>query len=112
MTLQQGELINRVWDSRWTGEPSVFSGQNGGSYSPGGALPINAKIAIQTRGLDAISGVVNNAERGAVYQVLQDIPAWLQTSIGGTEPEILITPEYRQYLQILEESISTLPQGR
>jgi hypothetical protein len=73
-------------------------------------LPINASTAIQTRGLQ-FPGILNNAERGAVYGVTQDIPATLRTSIGGTEPELLIAPQYRQHLNLLDESVSILPTG-
>jgi hypothetical protein len=74
-------------------------------------LPINSNVAISTRGLN-IDGVVNNAQMGAVYRVLKNIPAVLRSSLGGTGPEFFVEEEYRQYLQILEESISSLPTGR
>ncbi|MBK8402493.1 MAG: RHS repeat-associated core domain-containing protein [Propionivibrio sp.] len=107
VTLSNGQYINRVWDSRWT-PGSSYSGPFGGSYSPGGALPINATTAVETRGLN-IPGVLNNADRGGIYNVTQDIPATLRTSIGGTEPELLIAPQYRQYLNLIDKSISTIP---
>lgn len=109
--LREGDYINRVWDSRWT-KGSIYSGPRGGSYSPGGALPINATTAIETRGLKDISGVINNAERGGVFRVNRRIPAILQKSIGGSEPEIFIPEKYRQYLELINESISTIPKGR
>jgi RHS repeat-associated protein len=110
ITLRQGQYINRVWDSRWT-ELSAYSGPQGGSYTPGGALPINAAIAIETRGL-RIPGVINNAERGGIYRATQNIPAILKMSVSGTEPEIFIAPRYRQHLKLLDESISNIPTGR
>jgi hypothetical protein len=110
IVLQEGQYINRVWDSRWT-PGSKFSGPFGGSYSPNGALPINAATAVETRGLN-IPGVLNNAERGGVFAPTRNIPATLRTSIGGTESELLIAPQYRQYLNLIDESVSTLPVGR
>lgn len=110
VALREGQCINRVWDSRWT-PGSSYSGPFGGSYSPGGALPINATTGIETRGL-SIPGVLNNAERGGVYRLTQDIPATLRTSIGGSEPELIIAPQYRQYLNLLDQSISKLPTGK
>jgi RHS repeat-associated protein len=108
--LKQGQYINRVWDSRWT-EGSAFSGPIGGSYSPKGALPINAATGIETRGLN-IPGVLNNAERGGVFDVVRDTPAMLRTSIRGTEPELLIAPQYRQNLILQESSVSIIPRGQ
>jgi RHS repeat-associated protein len=110
ITLQQGRYINRVWDSRWT-EGSVYSGPMGGSYTPDGALPINAAIAIEGRGLK-IPGVVNNAERGAIYRLKRNIPAILRTSHNGIDPEFLIAPRYRQHLKLIDESISNIPKGK
>jgi RHS repeat-associated protein len=109
VVLKEGEYINRVWDSRWT-PGSQYSGPFGGSYSPNGALPINASTAIEGRGLN-IPGVLNNAQRGGVYSVTRDIPATLRSSIKGTDPEIVIDPEYRKYLDLLDESLSSLPPG-
>jgi RHS repeat-associated protein len=108
--IKKGDLVNRVWDSRWT-PGSKYSGPYGGSYSPNGALPINAKTAIETRGLN-LPGILNNAQRGGVYTASRDIPATLRTSIGGTEAEIFITDKYRPFLQLIDDSISTIPPGR
>jgi RHS repeat-associated protein len=105
--IKEGSLINRVWDSGWE-EGSSLSGPFGGSYAPGGALPINADTAIIDRGL---VGFPNNAQMGAVYEVTGDIPAILRTSIGGTEPELVIAPEFRDALQILTDTISQIPPG-
>jgi hypothetical protein len=102
--LREGQYINRVWDSRWT-PGSSYSGPFGGSYSPGGVIPINAATAIETRGLN-IPGVLNNAERGGVYSVTRNIPATFRTSISGTEPELSIAPEFRQHLNLIDQSIS------
>jgi hypothetical protein len=110
ITLNQGSLINRVWDSRWA-EGEQYSQPMGGSFSPEGALPINANVAIETRGLSDIPEVINNAQQGGVFSVTTDIPATLKTSIGGTEPELYIQPQYRQYLNLIEESRSTIPAG-
>ena len=105
--LKKNQYINRVWDSRWM-PGSTFSGPFGGSYSPNGALPITSTTAVESRGLN-IPSVLNNAERGGVFNLNRNIPASLRTSIGGTEPELLIAPKYRQYLNLLDESISNLP---
>lgn len=110
ITLNQGNLVNRVWDSRWA-EGGQYSQPMGGSFSPGGALPINAGVAIETRGLSGIPQVINNAQQGGVFNVTADIPATLRTSIGGTEPELYIQPQYRQYLNLIEESRSIIPAG-
>jgi hypothetical protein len=110
VTLTEGQYLNRVWDSRWT-PGSQYSGPFGGSYSPSGALPINTTTAIETRGLN-IPGVLNNAGRGGVYSVTRDIPAISRNSIGGTEPELLVSPQYRQYLNLIDQSISNIPKGR
>jgi RHS repeat-associated protein len=109
ITLQEGAEINRVWDSRWTpGVTSKYSGQYGRSFSPGSALPINARTAIESRGLK-IPGVFNNAERGGVFRLQQNIPAILKISTSGTEPEIVIEKRYHQYLQFVDESLSNIP---
>jgi len=110
VVLREGQYVNRVWDSRWT-EGSIYSGPRGGSYSPDGALPIDASTAIESRGLD-MPNVFNNAERGGIYEVTSDIPAIFRTSIGGTEPELFIQPQYRQFLNLIDESISTIPPGK
>jgi RHS repeat-associated protein len=108
-TLTQGQNVNRVWDSRWT-PASKYSGPFGGSYAPGSALPINAATASTTRGLN-IPGVLNNAQKGGVYTVTQPLSATLRTSIGGTEPELLVSPQSRAHLQLNQQSVSTLPPG-
>jgi RHS repeat-associated protein len=110
ITLQQGQYINRVWDSRWTPN-SRFSGPIGFSYSPGGAIPINAATAIEGRGL-RIAGVINNAERGGVFRPTQNIPAILKISTKGTDPEIFIAKRYHQYLELVDGSLSSLPTGK
>ena len=110
VALQEGQYINRVWDSRWT-PGSQYSGPFGGSYSPTGSLPINASIASERRGL-GLPGVLNNAERGGVFRVTRGFPAPSRVSIDGIEPELLIHPRYQRYLELVDESISTLPSGR
>ena len=110
VVLTEGQQVNRVWDSRWT-PGSKYSGPFGGSYAPNSAIPINANIATQTRGLN-IPGIANNARQAAVYTTAQDIPATLRQSLWGTEPEFVVDPQYRQYLNRVEESISSLPSGR
>ncbi len=44
-----------------------------------------------------------------MYQVTDTIPAILRTSIGGSTPELVIAPAYWDSIQIIENSISTLP---
>src|SRR5882724_3524813 len=107
VTVEEGGLVSRVWDSRWT-PGSSYSGPFGSSYSPNAALPINSTIGSIDRGLN-IPGVLNNSQVGGIYQATQSFPAILRTSIQGTEPEILIDQQYLQYLRLLEESISTIP---
>jgi RHS repeat-associated protein len=113
ITVQEGDLFSRVWDSRWTpGSPvSPYSGPIGGSYSPNVALPINAEIGAVDRGLN-IPGVLNNGQVGGIFQATQTFPATFRTSIQGTEPEIFVEEQYRQYLRLLQESVSTIPSGR
>jgi RHS repeat-associated protein len=110
VTVEQGQYLSRVWDSRWT-PGSRYSGPFGGSYVPGGAIPIGTETAISGRGL-RIEGVINNAERGGVFEATQNIPAILKTSTNGTDPELLIAQRYRQYLKLVDGSISDLPRGR
>ena len=108
--LKEGDLINRVWDSRWT-PGSKYSGPYGGSYSPTGSLPNNAVDAINSKGLN-VPGVLNNAERGAIYEVSGDTPVIFRTSIGGSAPEIVVAPGQRGTLRLIEESISRIPTGK
>jgi RHS repeat-associated protein len=105
--LQSGQHVNRVWDSRWT-PGSDYSGPYGGSYTPGATLPPDAPTAVTTRGLD-LPGVMNNAGKAGIYRVTKDIPAVFRTSIGGTAPEIYVAPEHRRFLELIEESITSLP---
>ena len=107
VVLKPGDQLNRVWDSRWT-PGSTYSGPYGGSYTPGAALPADANTAVVTRGLD-LPGVMNNAQRGGIYRVTHEIPAVFRTSIGGTAPEIYVAPEHRKFLELIEESITSLP---
>jgi len=111
--VRQGSLVSRVWDSRWSpGLPvSQYSGPFGGSYSPNAALPINATVGRIDRGLN-IPNVSNNGQVGALYRATQNIPATFRTSIDGTEPEFFVEEQYRQYLQRIQESVSTIPAGR
>lgn len=100
--LKKGDLINRVWDSRWTPR-SQYSGPFGGSYSPTGSLQINSAEAAASRGL-TVSGVLNNGQRGAIYEVTRDTAAVLRTSIGGTADELVIAPRDRGALRLIEDT--------
>ncbi|MGH7238805.1 MAG: RHS repeat-associated core domain-containing protein, partial [Candidatus Saccharimonadales bacterium] len=105
-TIKEGDIVNRVWDSRWT-FGSKYSGPKGGSYTRGGYLPINAKAAIEDRGL---RGFPNNAQRGALFRATRDIPATLRQSIGGSENELVVPSQFRQYLDMMQEE-SHIPAG-
>ncbi len=98
--------LNRLFDSRWQlGRP--YSQPMGGSFSPGSSLPSSASQAIISRGLNYSPSIVNNAELGVVYRANQNIPATFRTSLGGTDPEIMIMEQYRHYLQRIGNFIPT-----
>jgi RHS repeat-associated protein len=96
--VQDGEFVNRVYDSRATETLSEYSPLKGGSYCPGGAQgPLSASLETINRGL---TNPPNNAQCGAVFQATQNIPAILRTSIGGTSPEIVINSYFWDYLKV------------
>ncbi len=98
-TVQEGDLLNRVFDSRSVTPGDGYSNLKGLSYCPGGIdTPLSASQEIINRGLDPN---VNNAQVSAVLRATQDIPAILRTSIGGTSPEIKIDLGYLDYLEVL-----------
>ena len=106
VSLKPGTLLNRVWDSRYK-VGSGYAGPKGGSCTPGGFLPISAEAATADRGL----GGWNNGQMGAVFQVMEYIPAVSRTSIGGTAPEVFIAPTYYGSLQMVPGTLSALPGG-
>jgi len=95
--VRTGDEFNRVFDSRWQLGPP-YSQPMGGSLSPGLTIPSSASQTIIRRGLNW-PGVVNNAEMGVAYRAIQNMPATKRTALGGTDPEILIAPPYRNGLQ-------------
>lgn len=108
--IKKGEILNRVWDSRHGVEPHV-SGPAGSSYCWGQCLPLDASIAIQRRGLSGISGLTNNAQSGAAYRVTEDIVVRVQKSIGGVDPEVVVSKADIGKLQLIAESVSKIPPG-
>ena len=102
--IKAGTVINRVWDSRWT-KGSKYSGPFGTSYSPGSWLPTSARVATIDRGLSPL----NNAQRGALFEVMHDIPAIMRTSIGGVTPELVIAGRFSYMLRPMSGSVSRLP---
>jgi RHS repeat-associated protein len=87
--LQSGTKLNRVFDSRYMlGAP--YSQPFGSSYSPSWKTPHYASVAIENRGLNW-PGVVNNAQLGGRFVITRRVPAMSRPSLGGTEPEILIS---------------------
>lgn len=107
---KRGEIFNRLWHSDWRKGVQGPSGPEGRSFCRGACLPINASRAVEGRGLNA-PGVVNNAQRGALYRVKEDIVVTVRRSIGGYDTEILIKPEDFSKLEIIEDTISVLPPG-
>lgn len=100
-----GSTLNRVFDSRYT-PGSKYARPNGLSYTPGDWLPTSSSTAIADRGLNP---ALNNARMGGVYQVLGDFPATLRTSVGGTTPEIVISPQFAELIRLIE--VSLIPGG-
>jgi hypothetical protein len=107
IVIRRGEILNRVWHSQWE-ENSAMSGPKGQSYCRGHWLPIHALSATTRRGLD-IDGVFNNAQKGSIFVVTDDITAIVRRSIGGVEEEILIP--LADSSKLVEMSRSNIPQG-
>lgn len=110
VVIKKGEILNRVWDSRW-GAKGAVSGPAGSSYCWGQCLPLNASAAIQRRGLSGIAGLTNNAQVGATYRVTEDIVVRVQKSIGGVDPEVIVSKADIGKLQQISESVSKIPPG-
>lgn len=109
VVIKKGEILNRVWHSDWKRGSSEFSGPTGYSYCLGACLPINASKAIEGRGLN-IGAINNNARSGGLYRVTDDIVVTVRRSIGGYSEEILLRhPQDAKKLELIRESISSLP---
>ena len=99
-TVQEGDMVNRVYDVKGSVSYKGYSGIYGGSYCPGDVqTPLSASQQIITRGLNPD---VNGADMTAVFRATQDIPSVLRTSIGGINPEIVIDPLYLDYLEVIQ----------
>lgn len=105
--LRQGEFAHRVFDSRYRQLGSQVSGPLGRSFSPGSGVPTTAAEATSTRGLGIF--YPNNASEAVIFRAKTDIPIISRTAIGGTDPEILIEPQYWDQLELMLQY--TLPGG-
>jgi hypothetical protein len=97
--IRDGEFVNRLFDSSYPADG--VSGPVGSSLSPGSGVPSTADVGIADRGLNLF--YPNNAQQAIIYQATANIPATLRTSIGGTAPELIISPEYFPSLQPVVE---------
>ena len=107
VTVQEGQFVNRVFDSRAGQAGANVSGPLGRSFSPGSGVPTTASEAIQQRGLNIF--YPNNAQEAIIMRANGNIPAIQRTSIGGTTPELLIEPQYWNQLETVRQF--SLPTG-
>lgn len=110
VVIKKGEILNRVWDSRWTKEPpgAGFSGPTGASFCRGNCMPINSGSAITQRGLN-IPGVSNNAGNAGTFRATEDIVVSVRQSIGGAAEEIVVSRPDISKLRMIEQA--SLPPG-
>ena len=97
VTVQVGQFVNRVFDSRAGQAGANVSGPLGRSFSPGSGVPTTASEAIQQRGLNLF--YPNNAQEAIIMRARENIPAVQRISIGGATPELLIEPQYWNRLE-------------
>jgi len=93
--VRSGDFVNRLFDSSYPAEG--VSGPLGSSFSPGSGVPTTADVGLSDRGLNLFAP--NNGEQAIIYQATENIPATFRTSIGGTAPELLISPNNFPSLQ-------------
>lgn len=105
--IQQGEFVNRVFDSRYRELGSEVSGPLGRSFTPGSGVPTTAAEATSQRGLGIY--YPNNAQEAIIYRAKSDIPTINRTSLGGTAPESLIDRQYWDQLEVIRQF--SLPGG-
>jgi len=99
--IQEGQFVNRMFDSRYGQVDANVSGPLGRSFSPGSGIPTTAREGIQQRGLNMF--YPNNAQEAIIYRVKEPVPAIKRTSIGGTVVEILIEPQHWDKLEVMRQ---------
>jgi RHS repeat-associated protein len=95
-------LLSRSYDSRLTNPRA--SRPLGRSFCLGAFTPVNARAGIADKGL-MLPGIVNNAQRNAVYRATTDIPALRGMALGGTAEELIIERQYWPRLELIDITI-------